>query len=83
MGHTSPFLFSVKLRDVFGMTFSAPLTNRGWPQIIFAARPCIRELSVEINQPYFFPSTLFQYLFSTIIYFILMICQIRRNHYFL
>jgi hypothetical protein len=42
--------FGVKLRDVFRMMFSAPLTCRGWPQIVFAARPCIRELSVETNQ---------------------------------
>jgi hypothetical protein len=30
----------VKLKDVFGTAFSAPLTRR-------AVRPCIRELSVE------------------------------------
>jgi hypothetical protein len=56
-------LFGVKLRDVFGMIFSAPLTHRDRSQIIFAACPCIRELSVEIDQSYFFSSTLCFHIF--------------------
>lgn len=71
-------LFGVKLRDVFRMMFSAPLTCRGWSQIIFAARP-MHPGTLCRNQSILTSSHLcFTYIqiLMFIIYFVQIACQL-------